>query len=77
MSTLHPYPSFSPLESMPLIVPSASGMAGFFLLSFLYTPSRLKVIGRGHLPETIEALKEHPELKVGLEARTTAGLACQ
>lgn len=26
--------------------------------------SVLKVIGRGHLPETVEALKEHPELKV-------------
>lgn len=27
-------------------------------------PPCLKVIGRGHLPETIEELEEHPELKV-------------
>ena len=30
--------------------------------------SMVKVIGRGHLPETVEALKEHPELQVRLEA---------
>lgn len=27
-------------------------------------PPCLKVIGRGHLPETVEALEQHPELKV-------------
>eukprot|EP00752_Nemacystus_decipiens_P011299 g10041.t1 len=30
-------------------------------------PPCLKVIGRGHLPETEEALKEHPELKAFLD----------
>lgn len=27
-------------------------------------PQCVKVIGRGHLPETVEALEAHPELKV-------------
>lgn len=30
--------------------------------------SVVKVIGRGHLPETVEVLKEHPELKVRVGA---------
>lgn len=29
-------------------------------------PQCLKVIGRGSLPETVEALKEHPDLQVRL-----------
>lgn len=31
---------------------------------FSYFVFVLKVIGRGHLPETVKALKEHPELQV-------------
>lgn len=36
-------------------------------------PQCLKVIGRGHLPETVEALEAHPELKVSEMACVLSG----
>ncbi|CAM9734544.1 unnamed protein product [Ectocarpus sp. 4 AP-2014] len=50
------------------------GSAGLVLVnSFGIEPPRalppcLKVIGRGHLPETVEDLEEHPELKTFLDS---------